>query len=207
MRVLLTLLLSCTALGCSAAAPSGGGPATTTAGAVRLRHQIMVRYGERAEVFEGYMVLRGDAFFVRAFAGPGVDLFTVVRDGAEQRQALHIAGLADRIDLAAVGADIARAYLGGCAAPAPGGSVACELYGEPLDERYDAAGRVVERRFPDAHGIGVTVAYREHRRWGERELAGRITLQWGDGANSMVIVLLDVEELGAVDPASLPLEN
>jgi hypothetical protein len=193
--------------GCSAAPtpPAGAGATLSADGALRLRHQIMVRYGERAEVFEGYMIWRGDAFFVRAFAGPGVDLFTVVRDGATQRSALHLSGLGDRIDLEAVGADIARAYLGGCPAPAGGGAARCTFHGEPLEERYAPDGRLLERRFPTAHGIGVTIRYAEHRRSAARELAGRITLEWGDGGNSMVIVLLDVEDAGDVDPAALPL--
>lgn len=207
IRVSLALLALALAGACSAAAPrpvdaDGAGPA-----ALRLRHQIMVRYGERAEVFEGYMIKRGDAFFVRAFAGPGVDLFTVVRDADAQREALHIAGLADRIDLAAVGADIARAYLSGCAAPAAGGAVSCSFHGEPLDERYSADGRLIERRFPAAHGIGVTIRYAAHARYGRQELAGKITLEWGSGGNSMVIVLLDAEEIGDVDPAALPLQD
>ena len=67
--------------------------------ALKMQHQILFRHGAESHVFEGYMILKKEAFFVKAFAGPGVDLFTLAREGAWHREELHIASLADKIDL------------------------------------------------------------------------------------------------------------
>jgi hypothetical protein len=201
IRTLPVLLL---AAGCGAAAPPPGGGEPVAAEApregLRLRHQIMSRHGDDVQVFEGYMIVAGDALVVRAFAGPGVDLFTVVRRGAEHEEQAHVPGLASRLDLAAVGADIARCYLAGCGGPAPG-TGSCTFFGEPLIEERDGEGRIVTRLFPEAHGIGLRVRYSEHREHAGHELAGRIALEWGSGSTSLVILLLEAEVLEAVDPA------
>ena len=102
----------------------------------KMRHQIMVRYGDEVQVFEGYMIREGNAFLVRAFAGPGVDLFTVARDGKRHREEAHISALEERLDLEAVSMDIARAYLGGCEKP-EGTKAECTLLGEPMIEEFD----------------------------------------------------------------------
>jgi hypothetical protein len=170
---------------------------------LRLRHQIMVRYDDQTQVFEGYMVLRGDAFLVKAFAGPGIDLFTVRRDGSRHAEEAHVPALADRLDLQRVGSDIARAYLAGCDPLEGAGEVECAFYGEPLLERYDDRGLLTERVFPEAHGIGLTVSYSDYSvRTGGR-LAGAITLSWGESGNEMVIRLLDAQVLAGFDPATL----
>jgi len=188
-------LLGCGSPAQEGAPTAGAGLQGATAAPIRLRHQIMVEYGEEAQVFEGYMVLGEDAFLVKAFAGPGVDLFTVVRNGARRRDELHMPALEGRIDLEAVGDDIARVYLRGCAPPAGAAAARCDFHGEPLEEDYDAEGRTIERRFPKAHGIGVRVTYRElSRRLGET-VAGRIELRWGAGGNRMAIVLVDAQRL------------
>lgn len=188
--------------GCGAGSPplddARGGPP-----ALRLRHQIMVRYGEQLQVFEGYMILSGEAFLVKAFAGPGIDLFTVRRDRDRRDEEAHVPGLAEQLDLERVGRDIARAYLGGCGAPAGGGAVECAFYGEPLRERYDDRGRLLAREFPEAHGIGLTVNYRDYAERADRELAGEIELEWGDSGNEMVIRLLDAQLLEGFDATQL----
>jgi len=193
--------------GCGSHSTRGAADLGLAAGAaagLKLRHQIMARYGDEAQVFEGYMILAGDALIVRAFAGPGIDLFTVVRRGIEHEEKAHVPGLSSRLDLAAVGADIARAYFPGCGTAAAGSApatVECRFFGEPLLERGDGRGRVVERRFPEAHGTGLRVRYSEYREFAGGELAGRITLEWGAGENSLVILLLEAEVIEIVDPA------
>jgi hypothetical protein len=170
--------------------------------AVRMRHQISFAQGEDVQVFDGYMLLAGERLLVKAFAGPGVDLFTVVRDGAAHGERLHVAGLSDRIDMAKVGADIARVYLGGCKGPAGGaGEATCDFYGEPMTERYDSGGRLVARSFPQAHGIGLDVTYEELAPFACGERARRITMRWGGSKNEMVIRLVACERLDRVDPA------
>jgi hypothetical protein len=205
---LLALLAMLSLAGCGApAAPAGTGhPAAAGAprAGLKLRHQILARYGGEEQVFEGYMILAGDSLVVRAFAGPGIDLFTVIRRGAEHEERAHVPGLADRIDLAAVGADIARCYLAGC--PRPGGEAgagpaACAFYGEPLFEERDGDGRLESRVFPEAHGIGLRVRYSGYRDFGGRELAGRISLEWGSGASSLVIVLSEAAVVEDADPS------
>jgi hypothetical protein len=180
--------------------PAAGAPRE----GLKLRHQILARYGDESQVFEGYMILAGDSLIVRAFAGPGIDLFTVVRRGAEHAERAHVPGLEDRLDLAAVGGDIARCYLQGCRRPerkpVPG-IVYCTFFDEPLFEEWDGDGRLAARVFPKAHGIGLEIRYSEYREFGGRELAGRITLEWGSGATSLVILLLDAEDVGDVGEA------
>jgi hypothetical protein len=171
---------------------------------LKLRHQILARYGGEEQVFEGYMILAGDSLVVRAFAGPGIDLFTVIRRGAEHEERAHVPGLEDRVDLAAVGADIARCYLAGCGrrvGDPPPATADCLFFGEPLVERWGGDGRLAEREFPEAHGIGLEVRYSEYRDFGGLELAGRITLEWGSGANSLVIVLSEAETVDDPDPS------
>jgi hypothetical protein len=173
-----------------------------------MRHQISFAQGDDVQVFDGYMLLAGERLLVKAFAGPGVDLFTVVRNGAAHGERLHIAGLADRIDMVKVGADIARVYLGGCAKPAAGASEAtCDYYGEPMIERFDAGGRLIERSFPQAHGIGLTVTYAELEPFACGERSRHITLKWGGSKNEMVIRLVACEILDKVDPKVFEIEK
>jgi hypothetical protein len=201
----LPIVAAALAAACGARAPEGGRSAPpVTAGepsVLKLRHQISFRHGDDVQVFEGYMLLSGEKLLVRAFAGPGVDLFTVVRDGAAHRETLQIPGLADRIDMPAVGADIARVYLGGCARPEGAGDAACAFYGEPMTETYDGDGRLVARRFPEAHGVGLDVAYERFEACAGEERAGDITLRWGTSGNEMTIHLAACEAMRGVDPA------
>jgi hypothetical protein len=197
--LLLALLLGA----CGAATTPSGADDAEERTALRLRHQIMVRYDDRVEVFEGYMILLGQAFLVRAFAGPGIDLFTVKRDRDRHHEEAHVAGLKERLDLERVGADIARVYLPGCADAIAGQEVACAFYGEELREQYDDQGRLVSRFFPEAHGVGLTVSYADYGLRAGSELAGEIRLSWGESGNEMVIRLLEVEPLPDFDRSAL----
>jgi hypothetical protein len=181
---------------------AGGGIA-----ALRMRHQIAFAQGDDVQVFDGYLLLAGERLLVKAFAGPGVDLFTVVRDGAAHAERLHVAGLADRIDMAKVGADIARVYLGGCPRPAGAIEAACDFYGEPMSERFDAGGRLVARSFPEAHGIGLDVSYGDFAGSSCGEQPRRIVLRWGGSPNEMAIRLVGCEPLEDVDPAAFAIEE
>ncbi len=174
-------------------------PVRSKSQAVKMQHQILFSRPDEDHVFEGYMILAEDALLVKAFAGPGVDLFTVIRDGANHFEELHIPGLAERIDIAAVGADIARVYLGGCERPPAAGEASCDLFGEKMVEVFDAKGRLAERRFPEAHGIGVTISYEEYELYSGRAESRRITLVWGTSQNRMVIRLVALELLDDVD--------
>lgn len=203
MRALCAIGLALALIGCGPGAPVPATAPTDASPAIRLRHQIMVRYDEQAQVFEGYMIHVGEAFLVKAFAGPGIDLFTVRRDGPRHAEEAHVPGLADRLDLERVGSDIARAYLSGCEPPAGAGEVECSFYGEPLSERYDERGHLLERSFPEAHGIGLQVSYAEYSERAGRELAGSITLRWGESGNEMLIRLLDARVLEEFDASGL----
>lgn len=201
MRLAFALLAAAIVCsGCGAADPDveNAEPRSGRAEAIKLRHQILARYGDQEQVFEGYLVLRGDAFFVRAFAGPGIDLFTIRRNGARHEERAHVSGLERRVDLEKVGADIARCHYGGCQGGP--GETRCDFYGEPLIETRDQRGRLVERSFPRAHEIGLKVRYEEPRLVGGREVARRTTLSWGDGSNELVIVMLESEVLERVEP-------
>jgi len=168
---------------------------------LKMRHQILFAGPGGEHVFEGYMLLGRDALLVKAFAGPGVDLFTVTRDGAAHTETLHIPSLADRIDVFKVGADIARVYLGACPGRAPASETTCAILGEEVVERLDAEGRLVERRFPAAHGVGLTVVYGEFEEISGRIEPRMIRLAWGEGPNRMVIRLVELELLDDVDPS------
>jgi hypothetical protein len=209
-RTAVLLAAAVCAVACGSHLPrvSEGGDAEGGLSVVRMRHQISFAQGDDVQVFDGYMLLAGERLLVKAFAGPGVDLFTVVRDGAAHGERLHIKGLADRIDMAKVGADIARVYLGGCAKPAAGASEAtCTFYGEPMIESFDAGVRLTARRFPQAHGIGLTVTYAELAEFDCGERARRITLRWGGSGNEMVIRLVACERLERVDPKVFAIEE
>ncbi|MCP4601005.1 MAG: DUF3261 domain-containing protein [Proteobacteria bacterium] len=169
-------------------------------GAVKMRHQILFAQGDEEHVFEGYLVLANDAILVKAFAGPGIDLFTVVRDNVNHFEQLHIPSLADKIDIEAVAADIARVYLGGCHEPTDQVEVSCDFFGEKMTERYDEKGRLEERRFPDAHGVGLRIRYEEYEIHLGRAEPKRITLSWGTSKNRMVILLIAFELLDHIDP-------
>jgi hypothetical protein len=197
---MILIALAVTVVGCGASSPAPpGGEPDPEPPALRLRHQIMVRYGGQVQVFEGYMILKGESFLVKAFAGPGIDLFTVRRDRAKHAEEAHVAGLAERLDLEAVGADIARAYLAGCEPRAAGERVECSFYGEPLSEEYDDRGRTRSRTFPGAHGIGLTVTYEDYAVRAGRPLAEKIKLAWGSSGNEMVIRLLEAQEITDLD--------
>ena len=83
-------------------------------GGFKLRHQILFQNGEDTRVFDGFMLREGETFMVRAFAGPGVDLFTVARRGALHKEILHIKALSGRMDISKIGEDIFRVYMNGC---------------------------------------------------------------------------------------------
>ncbi len=184
--LLFTLLL----VGCAAAKTDAG---LNEKPNLKLRHQILFTSEQESHVFEGYMILSNDSFMVKAFAGPGVDLFTVVRGKDERCGALHIEGLKGKMDIDAVGDDIARVYLGGCEGRPGGGELTCQYDGESLVESYDPEGRLTTRVFPDAHGIGLKIRYEEHSGAAGSALANRITLTWGAAGNRMVIKTVDVE--------------
>ena len=100
--------------------------------------------------------------------------------------------LEGRLDLAAVGEDIARVYFTGCA-PSPGETVRCRMLGEPVVEEYREDGVLLRRTFPEAHGIGVVVTMSGYAlRKGELR-PDKIVIEWGEGGNRMVIKLLTVE--------------
>jgi hypothetical protein len=184
--------------GCGVTAPRAR-DASVAGGVWRLRHQILYSRAGEDQVFDGYMIRAGDAFLVKAFAGPGVELFTVIRNGAAHREILHIPGLEGKIDMAAVGEDIARVYLGGCARPAGKGDAECELAGEKMIETYGAGGDLAQRRFPQAHGIGLLVTYEGWADWSGARLAGKVTLVWGQGRGTMIIRLLACEPMPDFD--------
>ncbi len=192
---LMTLIISC------GAGNQRQNTTTNSVTAVKMRHQILFSRPDEQHVFEGYMIFTGEALLVKAFAGPGVDLFTVVREGAHRFEELHIPALADKIDITAVAADIARAYLGGCEGSYTGGETSCDFFGEPMIETYDQTGHRARRRFPKAHGIGLLIEYKDFKEFSGQDRASRITLVWGESPNRMVILLVALENLDSVDPA------
>ena len=168
--------------------------------AIKMRHQILFRFGEEAHVFEGYMIHRDEAFYVKAFAGPGVDLFTLVRDGAWHREELHIPGLKDKIDLHLVSESIAKVYLGGCVPVSGPGETACDFYGERMVETYRSGGGLVRREFLSESQGALTIRYRESDSCGGYLVPKRIELTWGEGDVSMVIRLVACDLLSRVEP-------
>jgi hypothetical protein len=209
-RTAVFLVAVVCAVACGPRTPcvSGSGDVPGALPAIKMRHQISFTRGEDVQVFDGYMLLAGERLLVKAFAGPGVDLFTVVRDGAAHDERLHIAGLADRIDMEKVGGDIARVYLGGCPRGEGGAAEAtCDFYGEPMIENLDAAGRLISRRFPEAHGIGLDVTYDDFAPFACGERARRVTMRWGMSGNEMAIHLVACEILDKVDPAIFEIEQ
>ena len=167
---------------------------------LKMRHQILFQHREDAHVFEGYMILKKDAFFVKAFAGPGVDLFTLAREGAWHREELHIASLADTIDLELVSDSIARVYLGACVGASPSGRVSCDFHGEEMTEHYNAEGQLARRVFPNALSRQLVIDYQEYSTYFGRALPRKIQLVWHEGEITMVIRLVACEIQEEVDP-------
>ena len=189
---LLALLLptACVPAGSRPARPAGR---STEERAVKMRHQILFSSPTRKDVFEGFMVLFEDAFYVKAFAGPGVELFTIARDRDRRVDILHIEGLEEQIDIKRVGDDIHRVYLEGCGPVEPASVSSCTVDNESIEERFDAQGNLIQRTFPAAHGIGLTVTYSGYKDWDGRSLPKKTTLEWGGGGRrEMVIVMLSV---------------
>jgi hypothetical protein len=170
-------------------------PQTENTHAIKMRHQILFSTGEEDYVFEGYMILSGqEALFVKAFAGPGIDLFTVARQGKRHHEELHIREIAARMDITKVGADIARVYLGGCDKKALK-KATCSFYGEQLQEEMDDSQRLMTRFFPDAHGVGLHINYKEYKSRCGKPMPTRIELAWGEGKSKMVILQVACEPM------------
>lgn len=174
---------------------------------VKMQHQILFQNKEDSQVFEGVMIRRTDGYIVQAFAGPGVDLFTVARSGERHKETLHIQSLAARIDVSKIGEDIFCIYMKGCVsgeAPAAtqNKAVSCVQQGRRMTEHFDADGRLTARRFPDAHGIGLFIQYDDYRSFSGRSLPVRIVLRWGNSERSLTIHTVSAEtadgEAGAV---------
>lgn len=185
--------------GCAGASP-GVQTTQTEPRAMKMRHQILFSHSGEDHVFEGYLLVHGSALLVKAFAGPGVDLFTVVRNGKQHREELHLQGLEKKMDLVAVGADIARVYLGGCGGGGQGDQVTCDFFGEQMVEIYGANNRLTARRFPEAYRVGLHIQYSQYTSKSGRMVPQKITLTWGDGDTRMEIRLLSFEVLDDVDP-------
>lgn len=171
-------------------------PKTENTRAIKMRHQILFSNGEEDHVFEGYMILSGqEALFVKAFAGPGIDLFTIARQGNRHHEVLHISEIADRLDIAKVGADIARVYLGGCDKKKALKKATCTFYGEELQEEMDDDRRLMSRFFPDAHDVGLHIDYKEYKSRCGKPMPTHIELTWGEGQAKMVILQVACEPM------------
>ena len=175
-------------------------PSEDSANAVRMRHQILFQNHDDAHVFEGYMLLDNESLYVTAFAGPGVDLFTTARGPLGQCGILHIKSLAKSMDVAAIGDNIARVYLGGCPHETRTPEATCDFNGEILNETYDPSHHLVKRVFPTAHGVGLTIEYMDFKEFPQGDAPQKITLTWGAGENKMVIRLLDIQQADPLDP-------
>jgi hypothetical protein len=155
------------------------------------RHQILFQNKDDTQVFEGYMMRIKGAYVVQAFAGPGVDLFTVARVGDRHRETLHIKALADKIDVVKIGDDIYRVYMDGCPVMktlADNRQVSCLLHGQRARESYDADSHLIERSFPKAHGIGLTIRYLEYKSTEGGLLPSRIELRWGNNPDRLMVI-------------------
>ena len=185
--LLFYFLVALVLCGCGAAQNTA--PTASGIGALRMEHQILFQNGDDSQVFDGFMLQDGEAFLVKAFAGPGVSLFTVARDGERHKEVLHIGGLADRLDVEKIGEDIFRIYMAGCEYRADAaGTAACTSHGESLEDTFDTAGMLTTRHFPDAHGIGLTVRYLKYEPRAGRLLPVRIELQWGRAKDRKMVI-------------------
>ena len=174
---------------CSCGAAQKTDAAASAAFGVRMEHQILFRNGDDTQVFDGFMVQEGEAFLVKAFAGPGVSLFTAARDRERHKEVLHIGSLADRLDVAKIGADIFRVYMTGCEHSADSAeTVVCTAHGEALEDTFDTAGMLTERHLPNAHGIGLTVRYLKYEPRAGRILPVHIELQWGRSEDRKMVI-------------------
>jgi hypothetical protein len=132
------------------------------------------------------MIQAGDGFIVRAFAGPGIDLFTVTRTAFEASQEAFVPGLAKRVDMVQVGDDIARVYRAGCGGPFAT-MTACTLGAEPLEEWLGESGEILRRHYPAAHGTGLTIVYERRETMCGQQMPRRVVLSWGKAESKMVI--------------------
>ncbi|MDJ0766098.1 MAG: hypothetical protein QNJ97_24155 [Myxococcota bacterium] len=187
---------------CSGSQTVAPGPDRSQPAPIRMQHQVAFYRNDDVQVFDGYLILSSDTLLVKAFAGPGVDLFTVVRGAQGHCEALHLPGLKDKIDIQAVAGDIARAYLGRCVNSDRPGKKTCQFLDEPMVEIADDKGRIIERRFPKAHGIGLTVRYEDFRAYRDRIEPTKVTLTWGKSKNRMIIRVVDLKFLEQIDPAA-----
>ncbi len=196
----------CLIVSCGAPAPRTSPPVTAApvaASPLKMQHQILFRNGADEHVFDGVMLLFDNAYIVKAFAGPGVDLFTVARSGDRHRETLHLKALAGRMDVSKIGEDIFFIYTKGCVASHSGGGTGtadCLCAGQRLEETFDASGRTMKRVFPDAHGIGLTIRYEDYRSMAGRMMPGTVVLEWGgDAGRSLVIKTASAEAASPED--------
>lgn len=203
-RVLVCGFVLSVGVGCGASRPEAAAPgineperSAEADTAVKLRHQIVFRTASDVQVFEGYLLKRGESFIVKAFAGPGVELFTIVRGPAGPRDTLHIPGLDEKLDPARVGDDIGRVYLSGCPRDDGKRELTCRVRGELLIETFDEEGRLTRRVYPEAHGIGLTIDYEGFAPHLGGVMAETIRLSWGKSPSEMLIRLVGAERVPA----------
>ncbi len=161
---------------------------------LKMQHQIMYRNGNDTQVFEGYMIQKKDAYIVKAFAGPGVDLFTIARKAERRKDTLDLKMLANKLDVSKIGDDILRIFMDGCPFSAKTKeTTACIVTAQKIIEKRDQEGRLTERRFPDAHTIGLNITYKDYSSFKNIALPAQIELQWGDGTRQMIIRTVSAE--------------
>lgn len=204
-RNIILFLILMSAAACGAAAPtnatgiSSGEQASDT---VKMRHQILFQNKDDTQVFEGVMIHRKDGYIVQAFAGPGMDLFTVARSGGQHKEILHIQALSNKIDVSKIGEDIFCIYMEGCPSDSPvtgTEEISCVREGRRLTENFNPDGRLVARQFPDAHGIGLSIQYSGYNPLAGRWIPTRIALRWGDFAQSLTIQTVSAEGVEAAE--------
>jgi hypothetical protein len=180
---------------------STGASRPTADEALKMRHQIVFRHGDEVHVFEGYLILMNPRrLLVKAFAGPGVDLFTVARDGNWHREVLHLSGLENKIDMTLVADSIFRVYMAPCPKIAGRDLAVCERGGEQMEEYFDSAGRLTRRLFDPAK---IEIRYQNYQPWCGQMLPEKISITWSDNLHGIEIHLADCAFAAPLDPDML----
>ncbi|MBI5509753.1 MAG: DUF3261 domain-containing protein [Deltaproteobacteria bacterium] len=224
--------------GCATASPRPVGPSSlglsnrdtyrhylaSLPAALKMRHQVETRFGDRAEVVEGFCVLfRPERFWVRASAPFGGTLFEIKATSAHQVQLLSgVAVTADDRGPRYLARDIRRIYLQDCAAgatltalrtglrascplAADGGGIDTARGRDPADDALAVTvtkgGVVREKAFYRGGELSALVRYDDYRLEGGLWLAHQIVLESHTAPYRLTIVLLDADP--SFDPAPL----
>ncbi len=157
----------------------------------KMLHQVSARYQQQSGVLQGYLLGRSDgAFRVSATAAVGPRLFDAVKRDGRFEFKIHLAQIAEKLDVQHIARAIDRIYFLGCPTVGePRGDTfvaRCSVSsGDDVDEvEVTTSARYLEpvaKRYFLKGAERLAVTYEDFARYGPRFLAKRVTLKGAEG--------------------------